>query len=820
MNKNIIRVLSLVLCLIMALSLAACGGSGTPSESSIGAETPDVSAAPAATAATAAVSGDSVSSYAWKSSFLSLRGETNISPILFTDDGFYASGTVTIGRMEIPEGQTEEYEGQYDIVAPMLYFADKSGDVKALENYTPTVPLENTEGYRDFGSYVSIGKPVPDPDGNLLLLEVRGANWYEGSDEAYGTDMQYNYYHSEQNYDIVTLAPDGSELSRAAVDMDFSDTWLNTYSVIRDTEGNLLSSFDQTLVAIAPDGSIAWSVSCDNNYINSLVTFSDGTPAVMVYGDRGPELCPVDLSTHSLGDPVPVPEEAWALTSGDGDYDFYYSSGLYLYGFRLGDEEPTRILNWMSCDINGDSVDQSCLRIGQDGTISGITYDYFGDEVDTQIFTLSRVPADTLPTKQIVTVAQLEYNPDYLLTNRMVRFNRSHDDVRLEYKDYSVYNTPDNMSAGLTKFMTEVSAGTLPDIIPTASISYPQLASKGLLQDLYPLLDADADLKREDFFPTLLQALEVNGGLYQIVPGFSIETLIGAASIVGDTPGWTYDEFYAALAQMPEGCTPLEPYVTRDMVLSSLLYADMDSYVDWTTGTVNFDTDSFRQLLSFVKMFPDTYDWSDADTFETSEDLIRQGRQMLSQTYLYNLDAVLWNSVNFGGQATYIGWPTTDGVGSILRPDGGFAISKSCSNTDAAWAFLRSMLTESGQADVYSIPANRNVFEQRLKEIMTPVYRKDPSGNYMLDENGERIQEPRSSWSDEEGDHYIYAMTQEQADGILQIIDSTTKVASYDTSIYEIVWEQAQGFFLDQKSVDDVVRMIQSKANIYVNEQR
>ena len=54
----------------------------------------------------------------------------------------------------------------------------------------------------------------------------------------------------------------------------------------------------------------------------------------------------------------------------------------------------------------------------------------------------------------------------------------------------------------------------------------------------------------------------------------------------------------------------------------------------------------------------------------------------------------------------------------------------------------------------------------------------------------------------------------------MQIIETCTKIANYDTSIYDIVNEQAQAFFADQKSVDEVVRLIQSKANIYVNDQR
>ena len=114
------------------------------------------------------------------------------------------------------------------------------------------------------------------------------------------------------------------------------------------------------------------------------------------------------------------------------------------------------------------------------------------------------------------------------------------------------------------------------------------------------------------------------------------------------------------------------------------------------------------------------------------------------------------------------------------------------------------------------------MFEKRLEEWMTPQYLKDADGNFVLDENGEKIQEPRGGWSNsEDGEmHYIYSMTQEQADEVMNIIESCTKLSNYDTAIYDIVYEQAQAYFAGQKSIEEVMRLIQSKANIYVNEQR
>ncbi len=45
-------------------------------------------------------------------------------------------------------------------------------------------------------------------------------------------------------------------------------------------------------------------------------------------------------------------------------------------------------------------------------------------------------------------------------------------------------------------------------------------------------------------------------------------------------------------------------------------------------------------------------------------------------------------------------------------------------------------------------------------------------------------------------------------------------IYTYDTSIYEIVNEEAASYFNGDKSLDEVASLIQSRVNIYVNEQR
>ena len=505
---------------------------------------------------------------------------------------------------------------------------------------------------------------------------------------------------------------------------------------------------------------------------------------------------------------------------GGGDYDLCYRSGSNFYGIKLETGETEKILNWLNCDINGDYMNG--MTIDADGTISGVLVSWRSDRRQTELVTLHRVPADTLPKKETLTMAVM-FMP-YDLSDTLIDFNRHSDTVRIEVRDYSEYNTEEDYSAGLTKLTTEILSGKMPDILALDNLPYSQLAAKGLLEDLYPYLDQDSELSRDDFFPTVLQAMETRGGLYRICPSFSVQSLIGAASVVGDKPGWNYEQFREALASMPEGCAPLDQYTTRDAVLNFLISLDMNDFVDWNTGMCSFDSQEFVDILQFANSFQadfdwDNYEWSSEDDRTTR---IAQGRQMLMQAGVGSIDDVLYNDMYFGGNATYIGWPTNNGIGNMLYfADGAFGMSSSCSNKEAAWEFLRTILSEDYQKGLYTLPVMKKVFDAKLQEAMTPQYEKDENGNFKLDENGERIEIPRGGVGFGDGSTYdIYALTQEQADKLIELIDTTTKVMDTNDAIFNIVQEQAAAYFAGQKSAEEVARLVQSKANIYVNEQR
>ena len=66
----------------------------------------------------------------------------------------------------------------------------------------------------------------------------------------------------------------------------------------------------------------------------------------------------------------------------------------------------------------------------------------------------------------------------------------------------------------------------------------------------------------------------------------------------------------------------------------------------------------------------------------------------------------------------------------------------------------------------------------------------------------------------------LQAVTEEEIEAIEEIIARTDHVLTVDNSLRGIIAEGAAGYLADQRSVDDAATQIQSRANLYVNEQR
>ncbi|MDO5413261.1 MAG: extracellular solute-binding protein [bacterium] len=812
MNRSIKRSLALLLILCLALGLGACGKGGDG-----GSQTKDSAATPAP---------DFV--YAAEYQDIHTESEIDYSPELLCEDGFLLSYREKVGERPILQGVTPEYEGQYDIMEPRLALGGLDGSITPLAAYTPVSPEIDGEDKRDFQTSQTINRVFRNEEGNFVVLESVYTSWSEAPEDIKAEDADYfNYLQSDSAYYLRTLDETGAELSRGKLALENPDNFY-AYNAQLDEQGNLVASREGGILAFKPDGSLAYQIDFEG-WVYSMAKLKDGRVGVYAYDTSATDyskamaLRIIDSAAGSFESKTyTLARDVYEVISGGGDYDLYYSSGTHFYGYKLAEESGEMLFDWISCDVNNNALQLVSVR--EDGVVEGFNgnYDEDADDSSFEYVSVSKVPYDAVPHKESLSMAVMYL--DYHTQQAIIDFNRSNEKYRVDVRDYSEYNSEDDYSAGLTKLTTEIMAGNMPDILSVAeSIPYRQLAAKGLLEDLYPYIDADEQLSRGDFFPNVLSAMELDGKLYAACAGFAVNTAVGASSVVGDTPGWTYDDYYAALATMPEGCDGFDIGVDRDTMLEACLALDMTDYVDWAAGTCSFDSEDFVKVLDFCKPFPDAsyYENYEYTAEDSPANRVAQGKQMLcvatfSSTDFFYMD---YDKV-FGGQATCIGFPTNKGVGNTLAMLESYAMSSSCHNKEAAWQFLRGFLTEEYQMEGNYLPTNQKTFEKQLEKAMEVEYEKDANGNYLLDENGERIPVSRGSVYDGMETYDIYATTPRQAQMLRDVIASATKMMDYDTSIINIVKEEAAAYFAGQKTAQEVCKLIQSKVNIYINEQK
>lgn len=804
MKTKITRILSLILIAAMAASFAACGGTGDKA-----AET--ASPAPEFTYASETL----CETESTKENAIAAQ------PVIITENGYYAIGGRYV-RGEAPEGAVAETEGQFDTLIPCLSFVMNDGTVTELTAYSPLSVETGMEEMRDYRESCSIETLQLRPDGNLVLVEKSYASWCDADSEVkYGSEEYYEHFGSNSEWWLRILNPDGSEISRAKLDVNEDDA--SFYSCTLDDKGNLLTALYRGLAAFGDDGERAYFIEPDG-YIYSLARTADGKAAVLLYDTSAYEMTvrTVDAEKGELSETVyPMSKDANSIIDGSGDYDFYFSSGTSLFGYDFETQQYTKLFAWIDCDLIANYM--NAVSVSGDGTVRAIFMHYSADEDNAQVNELvevKKVPYDPTNEKKHLTLASVY--PDDVLMNAVIDFNRAHKDVRIDIKDYSEYNTDEDYSLGYTKLATEIAAGNMPDILDmNPDFPYNRYAANGILVDLYPYLENDGELSKDDLFENVLNALEVNGGLYMANAGFSVYTAAGASSVFGDEPGITYDEFFEALSQMPEGCEGFDFGYGRDTALTMSVALEFGKLVDWTTGECRFNSEDFINILNYAAHFDKIDDDIEISPENATSVRVAEGRQMLAIAIMTSVDYMLvdYDSM-FGGKATMVGFPTSEGVGSMLYLSSGLAITTKCDAPDTAWEFVRTYFTEDYQKQQYMIPTNKNVFEAELKKAMKVEYEKDANGNYKLDENGERIQVSYGYYSDGNHQVKVYAITEAQAEMLRKTIADTTKLLNFDESITDIITEGAQAFFEGQKSAEECANLIQSKANIYVNEQK
>jgi len=374
--------------------------------------------------------------------------------------------------------------------------------------------------------------------------------------------------------------------------------------------------------------------------------------------------------------------------------------------------------------------------------------------------------------------------------------------------DYAQFNQREGDSAGLTKLATELIAGNVPDILALSNLPFRQYAERGLFADLNEFFDDDPDIDKADYLENVMHAAQTDGALYRVFPAFVISSLIGNPEVLGSSPGWTLNEFKAVLNANPKADIPLGEWMTKIRFLNLTFSHNIEQFVDWDSGTVHFDSEEFIELLKLSDLFPLESDNNRPfPTVMSAEEAIVTGRQIIAWGQLVRFMDYMIDRTYFGGKITFKGFPGDKRKGGMLSISGDVAITAQSKHKQGAWEFVRLLLSEDFVRDnvnenYIGLPVHTVIFEEQIA--------------YAMDSRIDRqLGDPITGQS-----LVIPDLSAEEAGQIRALIDSIDGILDRDEMLLNIISESASDFFRGQTTASAAARVIQSRASIYMSEQR
>lgn len=656
-------------------------------------------------------------------------------------------------------------------------------------------------------SNTSINSLRCDEEGNIYTIK----NVYitETEEEGSYKDSYYLVKYNEEGEEMFSvLLNDLPQIKELA-----SDNWFYAGDIVLMKDGVYVSGMGNYFQFDMDGNFVKILTAADGNSYESttLYPLENGKVACLAYEEDGYYACYVDLDTGVFSKKTKLPGSSWEYSVYPGiGYDLYLVNSYGVFGYNVGDEDRTQLMDYVDSDLGIYSV-YNVLPINEKEFWG--TYDDM-ETYTTQIGRFTKVEPEDVKDKKTIVLACTGL--DWNMRTNVVKFNKSNEEYRITIQDYSsLYDSDSDYMAGINRLNADIVSGKVPDILVASSdMPIDSYIAKGLFEDLKPYISNDKELDINNFMPNIIDAYSVDGKLYRLVPSYLISTILAKTSDVGEERGWTVQEVNELMASKPEG-TQLLNYVDRNTMLINCMSMAGSQFIDRETGKCNFNSEGFIEMLEFLKQFPEEVDsavYTD-NYWEHYDSLWREGKvvaQLYTVSNFRDFNYVAKGS--FGEPVTMIGFPSSNEDGSAIVASLQLAMSSKSTNKEGAWEFLRYFLTDEYQDEInYGFPLSI----KRLDALAQEAVKKST----YIDENGNEVETDDYYYMDGV-ELIIEPMTEEEAERFKENLYSFTQIYNYDENLIQIIQEETAAYFNGQKNVGDVAGIIQSRAQIYVNENR
>lgn len=372
-------------------------------------------------------------------------------------------------------------------------------------------------------------------------------------------------------------------------------------------------------------------------------------------------------------------------------------------------------------------------------------------------------------------------------------------------EDFSVEYEEMTAETDRTRILTDVLHGSGPDILFVTSDDMKYLNEKGALDNLLEYLP-------NEYTNNILDNVISYGSISEKLVGLpaylnGVRTYF-ASKETKDNVAWTIDGLLA-IKEQNNSVERLFTYQLGKMdayfELYSLIAADLQHtrYIDWKQGKSHFEDYDFAHLLEVVK--------EDTENSAGGSNMVEQGA-VLAYYFPVSGAVSMYTEVNrLGDKGAVVGFPTEEGGKNYFYTDGLIVINKNTKQKEAIKQVLMYILSPDLQFQ------NPNIFSVRKDAAQLAI-----TEQIIYEEDGEAILSRKNMWQTSGGSSLsipLEGSKQELVELYNRFISAVYEPNDIE-DIFNIIWEEAELFFEGSKKSSDVVKNIDGRVQLYLDERQ
>lgn len=730
-----------------------------------------------------------------------------------------------------------------DTSAPSYTSTSEAGEIWTAELYAPKDALTDINIWDDYIYYYIAYPVVVDPETGERTKEP--TTYYRlkiGSTETpeqielsgFGAlctgsvliqpDYEGNLYVLYGKEKIGKYDESGNELYLE--EMPPVSEHIGTNSITIDDEGHLYISTVDSVYLFNKDCTHKGTIDAAEIGCNGLVHLDD---RVYFYSLAG--LYEISFDNASIGERIVTDRiSSPAFGYSEDALIYIYSDNIYL--FDKSTHKTEQFITLSECGVEC-SVPFYKIALLNDGRIVLVT----------RTGQLAVLSVEENFEKQIITIGTFESTSS--LQNRVAEFNRSSDKYLLKIKQY--YDRLTDTTVGGTgyqdaviKFNLDIVSGNCPDIINLSYDSVVTYADKDLFEDLTPYIEASGLSITEN----LLDAYTFDDAIVSLPAVFQLHTIVGRTADLDGISGWTLEEMMEYVKNNGDKTVFA---ADSNVMLEYCLKLNLSDFVNWNSFTCDFENEEFYRILEFCSEFNGgpSYVNTHPQVNITEYDALLYEVTLASPSEYAVLQQLL-NDENI----TFVGFPTDSGSGTLIEENsspamanGSYAIFSGSNNKEGAWAFIEFLLTDVHEYAYntlrYGYPVENSTraatFEKAMSDPwMIKIETTDgyaptsPAYNFSLEgaeqwivlkKVGKTTYERRAVGAATMNGRYsaYFVPFEDELEHIIDLID-TADAAITNSTILDIISENAADYFSGEKSAEETAKQIQSRVMLYLGE--